>query len=144
MIDPQQLDHAYSEFSKNLQKWAPDGIIHVNLQTLDQLGLLNLEQLNHSTSDEITHYFHVIETADRVTLCNDQFVVWIVPQNSEENFSTITYIALMQAETPHLEIVFTTSGVYNTPKYILKILEHFLSEVIDTEEIISSIGRKES
>lgn len=142
MINPVQLEESFMEFSQNIQKWAPDGIIGVDLNLLEQLGLLNNAKIDHPTTDAITHYFHVIETIDKVTLFNEQFAVWIVPQNTEENSSTMTYIALIQANRPHLEIIFATSGVYNTPKYILKILEHFLSEVIDTEAIISSIGKK--
>lgn len=142
MINPVKLEEAFKEFSQNIPKWAPDGIINVNLQLLEQLGLLNLAKIDHPTTDAITHYFHVIETNDKVTLFNEQFAVWIVPHNIEENSSTLTYIALLQANAPHLEIIFSTTGVYNTPKYILKILEYFLSEVLDTEAIISSIGKK--
>jgi hypothetical protein len=59
----------------------------------------------------------------------------------QDTSQTMTFIALLQNTKPHLEIVFATSGVYNTPKFILKVLEHFLTEVIDTEAIISSINR---
>ena len=52
-------------------------------------------------------------------------------------------IALLQNNKPHLEIVYQTSGVYNTPRYILKVLQHFLTEVLDTEAVISSIGKKQ-
>lgn len=142
MINPVQLEESFKEFSQNIHKWAPDGIISVDLQLLDQLGMLNNAKIDNATTDAITHYFHVIETVDKVTLFNEQFAVWIVPQSLEENTSTFTYIALVQAGRPHLEIIFATTGVYNTPKYILKILEHFLSEVLDTEAIISSIGKK--
>jgi hypothetical protein len=40
-------------------------------------------------------------------------------------------------------LVFSTAGVYNTPKYILKVLQHFLSEVLDTEAIIIAMGKKQ-
>ena len=142
MINPVQLEESFKEFSQNIQKWAPDGIIPVDLLLLEQLGLLNNAKIDRPASDTITHYFHVIETTDKVTLFNEQFAVWIVPHNAEDSSSTVTYIALIQGSRPHLEIIFTASGVYNTPKYILKILEHFLSEVLDTEAIISSIGKK--
>jgi hypothetical protein len=144
MINPVQLEEAFKEFSQDMHKWAPDGVISVDLQLLEQLGLLNNEKIDHSTADALTHFFHVIETVDKVTLFNEQFAIWIVPHNIDDNTSTVVYIALMQGNIPHLEIVFTTAGVYNTPKYILKILEHFLSEVLDTEAIISSIGKKTS
>lgn len=143
MINPIQLEEAYKEFTQNLSKWVPDGVIPVNLALFHELGLLRHSQFEHSTTtDNLTHFFHVVETDEKVTLFNDQFAVWIVPQVAEETTTTTTLIALINTNKPHLEIVFTTSGVYNTPKYILKVLQHFLTEVIDTEAIISSIGKK--
>jgi hypothetical protein len=137
MINPNILEEAFLEFSKNLSKWIPDGVIQVDL------GLLNNAELEHSVSDaHLNHYFHIIETPDKVTLFNEQFAIWIVPQLIDETPTTTTLISLLQTNKPHLEIVYMTSGVYNTPKYILKILQHFLAEVQDTEAIISSIGKK--
>ena len=144
MINPALLEEAYREFSKDLSKWIPDGIIKVDMKLLSDLGLLNNAELEHAISDDhLNHYFHIIETPDKVTLFNDQFAIWIVPELVNELPTTTTLIALLQANTPHLEIVYTNSGVYNTPKYILKILQHFLAEVQDTEAVISSIGKKQ-
>ena len=144
MINPNVLEEAYMEFSKDLLKWVPDGIIQVDLKLLNDLGLLNNAELEHSISDDqLNHYFHIIETPDKVTLFNEQFAIWIVPQLADETPTTTTLIALLQSNKPHLEIVYLTSGVYNTPKYILKVLQHFLAEVQDTEAVISSIGKKQ-
>lgn len=143
MINPNILEEAFQEYSKDLSKWIPDGILHVDLKLLNDLGLLNNAELEHSVSDaHLNHYFHIIETPDKVTLFNEQFAIWIVPQLVEDNPSTMTLIALLQNNKPHLEIVYLTNGVYNTPKYILKILQHFITEVQDTEAVISSIGKK--
>lgn len=144
MINPTILEEAYQEFSKDLSKWAPDGVMHVDLKLLNDLGLLNHAEWEHSISDaHLNHYFHIIETSDKVTLFNEQFAVWIVPQLVGETPTTTTLISLLQGNKPHLEIVYLTSGVYNTPKYILKILQHFLAEVQDTEAVISSIDKKQ-
>ena len=40
-------------------------------------------------------------------------------------------------------MAFTTSGVYNTPKCVLKVLRYYLTEVIDTESVIDSIDKAE-
>lgn len=141
-MNPVELEEAYKDFSENLKKWAPDGVLEVNLNLLGDLGLLTYEQLEGSNPQDVTHYFHVVETQDKIILHNDQFAVWIAPKVVDELPTTLTYIALMQGKKPHLEIVYSTSGVYNTPKYILKVLQHFLIEVIDTESIISSMGKK--
>ena len=143
MINPSQLEEAYKEFTLNLQKWIPDGVMHVNLNLLQELGLLNLAQFEQTSTENLMHYFHVVETPDKVTLFNEQFAIWIVPQLADETPTTTTLIALLQSNKPHLEIAYLTSGVYNTPKYILKVLQHFLAEVQDTEAVISSIGKKQ-
>ncbi|MCF7851906.1 MAG: hypothetical protein K9M07_01545 [Simkaniaceae bacterium] len=142
MINPTKLEQAYEEFMKDLSKWAPDGIIDVDIFLLKQLGLLH-----HNDDDEkilqsqFPFYFHVIETDDKVTLFNNQFVVWIVPQMVDEVPITLTLIALIgNNEKPHLEMLFSTSGIYNTPKCVLKVLRYYLTEVIDTEQVIDSIG----
>jgi hypothetical protein len=140
MINPNVLEESYKEFSKDLSKWVPDGIIQVDLKLLNDLGLLNSAELEQTLSDDqLNHYFHIIETPDKVTLFNEQFAIWIVPQLVNEAPTTTTFIALLQPNKIHLEIVYLTSGVYNTPKYILKVLQHFLEEVQDTEAVISSI-----
>lgn len=140
--NPTELEDSYNEFTKNFQKYMPDGIISVDLQLLSNMGLLNNAELEQPAPDNLAHYFHVVETPDKVTLFNEQFAVWIVPQMIDNVSTTMTFIALMQQQKPHLEIVFSTTGVYNTPKYILKILQHFLTEVQDTEAIITSIDKK--
>jgi hypothetical protein len=142
MINPDTLEEAFKEFTQNFSKWVPDGIIAINLSILDQMGLLNSSSLDKTTPDNLSHNFHVVETDEKVTLYNEQFAVWLIPQNNQEGSSTTAMIALLQHNKPHLEIVYTTSGVYNTPRYILKVLQHFLTEVIDTEAIISSIRKK--
>ncbi len=143
MINPNVLEDAYQEFSRDLSKWVHDGIIHVDMKLLNDLGLLNHAELEHSLSDaHLNHYFHIIETPDKVTLFNEQFAVWIVPELIGEIPTTTTLIALLQTNKPHLELAYTTSGVYNTPKYILKILQHFITEVQDTEAVILSMDKK--
>jgi hypothetical protein len=142
MMTPSELEESFNEFSQNMPKHAPDGVISIDLNMLHQLGLLKHDKFDQSTTHEdLMHYFHVLETPDKVTLFNEQFVVWILPKMVQEISLTLTFIALLQNTKPHLELVFSTAGVYNTPKFILKVLEHFLTEVIDTEAIISSINR---
>lgn len=142
MLNPSQLEDVFKDFTQNFQKRAPDGVISVNLAVLQELGLLNLANFEQPPPDSLMHYFHVVETPDKVTLFNEQFAIWIVPKMVDDSPTTLTFIALLLNNKPRLEIVFSTEGVFNTPKYILKILQHFLTEVIDTESIISSIGKK--
>lgn len=142
MINPTALEEAYQEFYKDLKKWLPDGITNVDLRLLNDLGLLKHQELENSMGEaDLTLYFHIIETPEKVTLFNDQFAIWIVPQSDSETPTTLTLIALLTAQKPRLEIAYTTCGVYNTPKYILKILQHFITEVQDTEAVLLSIDK---
>jgi hypothetical protein len=141
-MDPNILEESFQGFVKNLKKWLPDGITSVNLPVIHQLGLLSIEHLEKATPENLNHYFHVMETPEKITLFNEQFAIWIVPQNSDTESKTLTFISLLHGAAPHLEIVFETEGVYNTPKYIMKILQHYLTEVLDIEAVIASIGKK--
>lgn len=120
----------------NLSECAHDGVIPVDLHFLQDLGLLDHFQDMESSEDDLTQYFHVIESPEKVTLFNEQFLVWIIPRTEHSMPSTYVMIALNHQEKANLEVVFTTSGVYNTPRYVLKILQHFLLDVLETEETL--------
>lgn len=142
MLNPQKLEKAFKGFMNDLGKSVQDGIIDVDLGLLKRFDLLNkTPEEEKELQAQFPFYFHVIENQEKVTLFNNQFVVWIVPKVINEIPTTITLIALVHKDIPRLEIVFSTAGVYNTPKYVLKVLRHFLTEVIDTEEEIASISR---
>jgi len=141
-MTPSELEEAYQDFTQNFKKWTPDGIIEIDLESLCEMGLLNEKDFDEEEPDDVTHYFHVYETPDKITLHNEKFAIWIVPKMIDNVPTTLTYISQCNKKKPQLELVFSTSGVYNTPKFILKVLQHFLIEVIDTDAVISSIGKK--
>ncbi len=142
-MNPADLEKAYQEYVANLQDWAHDGIVNVDLPLLQECNILDSFHEENETADDLTQYFHVIESIDKVTLFNEQFVVWIVPKMQEEIPATYVLIALRKEEgTPHLETVFTTQGVYNTPKFVLKVLQHFLVDMLETEATIDILKKK--
>lgn len=139
MIKPEKLEEYFTQFLEDPSYWSHDGVINVDLEMLKEWGLLNqTEEEEKLLQDQFPFYFHVLENNSKVTLFNNQFIVWIVPDVVNESPCTTVMIALIKDEDLKLEIVYKTSGVYNTPKYVLKTLRHFLTEVIDTEEEISS------
>ena len=144
MLNPIQIEEFYQEYFHNLNKWAHDGILRVDLPMLHELGILESLQSEPNLGDDLTQYFHVIESAEKVTLFNEQFVVWIIPKTEEKNPITYVLIALNHEEKPSLEIVFSTAGVYNTPKYVLKVLQHFLIDMLETEATLISIEKNQS
>ena len=70
-------------------------------------------------------------------------MIWIIPKMEEENPTTYVLIALNHAASPTLEIVFATSGVYNTPKYVLKVLQNFLIDMLETEATMISYEKNQ-
>ncbi len=141
MMNPNKLEDSYKEFIFDLAKWVQDGIIHVDLALLKKFDLLNkTPEEEKEIQAQFPFYFHVLESNEKVTLFNNQFAVWIIPKVVDETPTTLTLIALMTNTKPRLEIVFSSAGAYNTPKNVLKVLRHFLTEVLDTEEEIASIS----
>ena len=141
MLNPMQIEEAYKEFMGNLPQWAHDGVIQINLNFLHEQGLLNSLQDDKEDPDDLTQYFHVVESVEKVTLFNDQFIVWIIPKMDGDQPITYVLIALNHPDKAHLEVVFTTNGVYNTPRYVLKVLQHFLVDMLETEATLTSFEK---
>ena len=139
MLNPSQIENLFKEYIKNLSCLIPDGIIPISINLLHELGII--ERFNEE--NEFMQYFHVIESAEKVTLFNEQFVVWIVPRMERETPTTFILISLNHQDNLNLEIVFSTSGVYNTPRYVLKILQHFLLDVLETEATLLSMEKSQ-
>ena len=135
------LDESFNEYIKNLSHWLPEGVIDVDIQTLKDLDLLNFMNTKSSGEESLTRYFQVIESDEKITLVNDQFVIWIVPETIDNLPITFTLIAINTEEKPHLETAFSTSGVYNTSRLVLRILEKYLFDIQETEEIINSFKK---
>lgn len=141
MLNPNKIEEIYKEYSQDLSQWVPDGILSVNLNLLHEHGLLANIRDDSDGQDDFSQYFHVVETPEKVTLFNEQFIIWIVPKMEEEIPITYVMIALISTNSVHLEIVFTTSGVYNTPKFVLKVLQHYLLDMLETEATLTSFEK---
>lgn len=138
MDNLQAIDLCYKKYTRDLGSWLPDGLIQVDLNFLQELQILNF----HSPQGDsgFTRYFQVIESEEKITLVNDQFIVWIVPEKIDDvTTGTLILIALNQKEEPHLEMAFSVTGVYNTSKLVLRILERLLEVIQDNEEAIRDL-----
>lgn len=143
MLNPVQIEQAYKTFTTDLLNAAHDGIVSIDLEFLHQAGLLATLQQSSGEPDDLTQYFHVIESVEKVTLFNEQFIVWIIPKLEDEQPMTLVMIALNQPEKLHLEVVFTACGVYNTPRYVLKVLQHFLLDMLETEATLTAFEKND-
>lgn len=137
MQNPTQIEQAYKDFMTNLPNHAHDGVVSINLRFLHDQGLLDTLSLSDDESDDLTQFFHVIESPEKVTLFNEHFIVWIIPKMEGAEPVTFVLIATNQDAKAQLEVVFTTYGVYNSPRYVLRVLQHFLTDMLETEETLT-------
>jgi hypothetical protein len=133
-----KIESYYKKFIKDMPNWLPEDIITVDLNLLQRLDLLDYNDPK-SEDPSLTRYFHVIESEDKITLINEQFVVWIVPEKIEEITITYTLVAVNKGTKPNLQLAFVNSGVYNTSKLVLRVLEKLLEEIQENEEMIKNL-----
>ncbi|MFQ5729848.1 MAG: hypothetical protein ACE5GN_05770 [Waddliaceae bacterium] len=136
-----QLEVCYKKFIEDISNWLPEDIITVDLNLLHQFNLLHYHDPNFN-DPSLTRYFHVIESNEKITLYNEEFVVWIVPEKVGDIAVTYTLIALNRPEEPKLEMCFVASGIYNTSRLVLRVLEKFLFEIQENEELIKRLEKK--
>lgn len=134
------VEEYYKKISANLNAWLPEGVIEVDLVFLQSLGLLKYHSLDKKDFS-LTRYFQLLESTEKITLINDQFIVWIVPEKIHERAMTYVLIALNHPQNPHLETAFTTTGIYNSSRLVLRILEKILFEIQETEDAIKTIKK---
>lgn len=133
-----ELDSSYEQFIHHLPELIPDGVVMVDLKLLQKLGLLH-EEIENDSSTSLTRFFHVVESKDKITLFNDQFVIWIVPEKLDNEPHTLVLVALDSHPKPKLEMAFSMSGIYNTSRLVLRVLERFLSDIQENEDLISNL-----
>jgi hypothetical protein len=128
------LEECYKKFAKNLHSLIPEGIYFVNLELLYHFDLLHFQPCHGHQNSVLPRYFQLIESPEKIILLNDEFVIWIIPEQVDHIHLTYVLIALNQGELePQLEIAFIASGVYNSSNLILKVLDKFLIEIHETE-----------
>lgn len=132
------LEEYYKKYIKNIYEWIPEGVSVVNLALLQRFDLLHFNRLEYR-DPSVTRYFNVIESPEKITLINDEFVVWIMSDRVDVIPVTYVLIALNKSDYPKLEAAFMASGVYNVSKLILRVLERFLIDIQETESLLEHL-----
>jgi len=135
-----QIEEFYQKITADINAWLPEGVIEVDLSLLQSLGLLKYHSLDKKEFT-LTRYFHLLESTEKITLINEQFIVWIVPEKIGNRSLTYTLIALNHPENPHLETAFSTTGIYNSSRLVLRVLEKFLYDIQETEDALRMIRK---
>lgn len=141
MINNSSLDQCFTKYINNLYSLLPDGVITVDLQLLEHLKLLHYYPPSQR-EPELTRFFHLIESPEKITLVNEQFIIWIAPRRDEESLSTYALIALNHNDQPELELAFIATGVYNTSQLVLRVLEKLLVEIQENEDTLTKLKSK--
>lgn len=142
MNNIEKLEAVYKKYIQNLSDWLPEGIIRVDLGLLQEMNLLDFDKEIQKPDDSLTRYFQVIEQEDKITLVNEEYVIWIVPSSNEEIAATYTLVALNRVRRePELELAFSVSGVYNTSKMVLRLLEKFLADIQENEDALKRLNK---
>ena len=136
-----QIEEFYNKYVNNLENWNPEGIFLINLDLLEHFDMLHFGPLSAKSNGMLERYFHMSETSNKLTLVNDDFVIWIFPSELNNDPVTYTMIALNQKSGPKLEAVFIASGVYNQSNLIMRVLENFLEEIQDNERMLSNMEK---
>lgn len=147
MYNLQLIEDSYKKFMKNLFHWIPDGIYFINLKLLHHFDLLHFQPggINRGErNSNLNPDFKMIESPEKMTLVSNEFIVWIIPDQTSHPSQTYTLIALNpRGQEPQLEAAFIATGIYNNSNLVIKVLEKFLNEIRETESILSKFRKAE-
>jgi hypothetical protein len=139
MVDLSQLEATYRHFADHLYDLLPDGVINIDLAEFRALGLLHCSDSAESLLPALHRTFQVLESSEKITLFNSEFLVWLIPQESQGVTRTLVLIAINQGGEPHLEMAFEARGAYNTSRRVLTVLEHYLADIQENEAFLSQL-----
>lgn len=129
--DPAPIEEHFKKFIRDMPVFLPEGAIEVDIDFLERLNLLKLDK-SHDTA--LTRFFNIVESQEKITLINDEFVIWIMPDSTKSVPHTLVLIALNHNGDLHLEVAFRASDIYNSSKLVLRILEKLLFDIQENED----------
>lgn len=136
-----KIEEFYNKCINDLDHSVHEGIFIVNLDLLHRFDLLHFGPQEEPSNGMLERYFQMVETPEKLTLVNEEFVIWIFPSQLENEPVTYTMIALNHPEGPKLEAVFIAAGVYNQSNLIMRLLEGFMAEIQDNERMLSNMEK---
>lgn len=140
MKNLKMLEDYYNKFINELDSLPKESINFVDLDLLFHLDLLHFHPKMRNKKYSFSPNFQMIDSKEKVTMFNREFIVWITPQGSRTYSSTCVMIALNRNDQePQIEMVFYATGIYNSSSLVLKILEKFLIEIEENERMISQL-----
>lgn len=144
MFNADRIEALFQQFLGELQNGGADRWVYIDNQLLANLGIAQ-EELELS-SGQAQSYFFVLESNDKITLINQDFIVWLVPLKNENQRSqeTLAIVARNTEKEPQMETIIHASGSYNTPDTILKVLDRMLKEIKENDDLVSELSHRET
>lgn len=133
------LETYYKKFMNNIANWSSERVVNVDMKLLNDMDIM-ID--HHEIEDELpfTRNFQLVETDEKITLINDQFIIWIVPEKNQGIVATHILIALNSPPTPRPEMIIIIQGNFNTSKLVLRVLEKYLMEIQENEELMMRLN----
>lgn len=135
MENIEEIENYYQSIMGKLRSHLPEGIYFVDLEFLQELDLLDFKKKSNEDLF-LSEEFKMVETPDKITVINEDFLIWIVPSGIIPCHSTQVFIALNHDPEPKVEAGFIATGVYNSSKIVINVLEKILIEIKENEELI--------
>jgi hypothetical protein len=134
MLSIDEINAYYDYLSKHTSDLLPDGIVNVDVKLLQSLSILSPNaSLGSASAKEL---LQAIESGGRITLFNDHYVLWIVPQNEVSPPSTTVILARCDKNSIKPEVGFKTAGIHNQSKTILQLIDRYLVDIQETEDVL--------
>lgn len=133
-----KIEAYYQQFINNIDIWLPEDVIDVDIEVLIHFDLLNYRDPD-SHDEALTCFFNVVESPEKITLINDEYIIWIVPVKIDDVQLTYSLISSNKTPEPKPILCFVNSGVYNNSKLVLRILENFIFEIKENEKICQNL-----
>lgn len=130
----EQLDAFFEHLKENSIQELPDGILDINIRALQSLQLLSED------NPPASQMLQAVESKEKITLFNERFVLWISLHEKEHPPATVVYVARRLDNGIKPELAFRTKGIYNRSKTILKLIDRFLSDIQETETMLSELS----
>jgi hypothetical protein len=136
VVSIDQLDAFFTQLCTNTTDLLPDGILNINIKSLHSLKLLD------ECPPPGTMALHTIESDEKITLFNDNFALWIAPQKNASPAETVVFIARTAEGKFIPEVAFRTRGLHNQSKTIIRIIDRLLSDITETDSVISELENR--
>jgi len=135
VINIEEINNFFEKLINNTTTFLPDGIVDINIKILQSLQILS----NKHPTPKKPQVLQAIEAQGKITLFNEEFIIWVAVQAESTPPCTLVFIARNSNDTIKPELGFRTQGIYNRSKTIMQLIDRFLADIQETECVLSQL-----